>query len=281
MTIELSGNCLVCNTALEGPLSLVYRAAGIHRSQSNPNLCNRCNAHLEDGRIIEMTVLFADLSSFTEMTNVLGIETVYQIVDEFLKMASDILVRHDGFIDKYIGDEVMALFNAPIKRPDHSRQAVEAGLEIQAMMPGLAEKFGHDLKARVAVASGFARVGSLGSSSRANFTAIGDAVNLAARLESHAASGDILVHGNVYDQIAKEYPYSPAESFELKGFDRPVLAHRMGPAAVQNYRRKAQVEHVEERRQQGVSIGSVLLAILGAPCAVGAVFSPQIGRASC
>src|SRR5919106_6381312 len=82
-TPPLAANCLVCGIPLVGSTAVFLRWRGIRRSPRNPNCCTRCGAHLEDGRLVEMTVVFADLSSFTEMTGRLGATTTYSVVDEF------------------------------------------------------------------------------------------------------------------------------------------------------------------------------------------------------
>src|SRR3954453_6699526 len=110
----LAAQCGICGTVLSGPLSHVFRAAGIKRSPRNPNICSRCDTHVEEGVLVEGTVLFGDLSSFTELTQELGSERTHEVVDAFLRAASEIITRHGGFIDKYTGDAVMALFNVPI-----------------------------------------------------------------------------------------------------------------------------------------------------------------------
>jgi adenylate cyclase len=132
---------------------------------------------------VEMTVVFADLSSFTEMTGRLGATTTYSVVDEFLRLASTTLMSHGAFIDKYIGDAVMALFNVPMKRADHAAAAVAASAKLQELLPELSGRLEMPLHASIGVASGFARVGRLGSDDIKDYTAIGDAVNQAARLQ--------------------------------------------------------------------------------------------------
>ena len=140
---------------------------------------------------MEMTVVFADLSSFTEMTGRLGATTTYSVVDEFLRLASTTLMSHGAFIDKYIGDAVMALFNVPIKRADHAAAAVAASAKLQELLPGLSERLGVPLRASIGIASGFARVGRLGSDDIKDYTAIGDVVNQAARLQAQAGATEI------------------------------------------------------------------------------------------
>ena len=135
---------------------------------------------------MEITVVFADLSSFTEMTGRLGATATYSVVDEFLRLASTTLINHGAFIDKYIGDAVMALFNIPIKRADHAAAAVAASAKLQELLPELSERLGVLLHASIGIASGFARVGRLGSDDIKDYTAIGDVVNQAARLQAQA-----------------------------------------------------------------------------------------------
>src|SRR5919199_5136936 len=89
-----SPECVICGTALAGPLGYLFRLVGVSRSSRNPNLCNRCNTHVEEGRVVEITVLFADLSSFTELTRRLGPERTHAVVDAFLKSATFALVKH-------------------------------------------------------------------------------------------------------------------------------------------------------------------------------------------
>ncbi|HNR00325.1 MAG TPA: adenylate/guanylate cyclase domain-containing protein, partial [Trueperaceae bacterium] len=224
--------CVICGTSLAGPLGFLFRLVGIRRSTRNPNLCSRCNAHVEEGRVVELTVLFADLSSFTELTQQLGPQQTHAVVDAFLKTATYVLVRHGAFIDKYVGDAVMAFFNAPIRYPDHAARATAAALEIQAELPALGERFGLDLRASIGVASGFAHVGRLGSGDGKDYTAIGDVVNLAARLQSAAGAGEVVVDAPVFAQVADQFPAVVAERIPLKGFAAPVDAHRLGNAEV-------------------------------------------------
>lgn len=79
---------LVCGTVLSGAMSVVFRTVGIKRSSRNPNICTRCSTHIEEGRLAEITVLFADLSSFTELTHDLGAERTHEVVDAFLGLAN-------------------------------------------------------------------------------------------------------------------------------------------------------------------------------------------------
>jgi adenylate cyclase len=272
---SVAPECVICGTALAGPLGYLFRLVGINRSARNPNLCNRCNTHVEEGRVVELTVLFADLSGFTAMTRQLGPERTHEVVDAFLKTATYALVRHGAFIDKYVGDAVMAFFNAPIRYEDHGARAVAAALEIEAEMPALTERFGIDLRAAIGVASGWAHVGRLGSGEGKDYTAIGDVVNLAARLEGQAHGGEVVVDEPVYRQVADRYPDVAPEQVDLKGFGEPVEAYRFGAAESHAARSAPRQVGIGERApKRGISVGAVLFAILGAPCAAVALVGP-------
>jgi adenylate cyclase len=272
MAQKLTEACLVCSTTLEGPLGWMYQLFGITRSSRNPNVCNRCDAHLQEGKVIEMSVIFADLTGFTEMTNRLGPERSYEVVDSFFKMANEVLVKHDAFIDKYIGDAVMAIFNAPIQNKEHSREATAAALGIQQGLKLVANDLNLDLQARVGVASGYARVGRIGSNDRKDYTAIGDVVNLASRLEAFAQPGEIMLDERVFERVADDYPEATPEELNVRGFAQPVAAYRIGKAYQENVIPSLPPDPLA--RRQAVSLGAVLFAILGAPCALTVAVSP-------
>jgi class 3 adenylate cyclase len=220
--------------------------------------------------MIEITVLFADLSSFTELTQELGAEKTHQVVDAFLRMATDVLVQHGAFIDKYVGDAVMALFNVPIQSEDHARRAVAAAMELVSRLKILGASFELQLKASVGVATGFARVGRLGSDDSKDYTAIGDVVNLAARLQSKAGAGEILMSEESYLKHRDDFPDAQPESATLKGFREPVRAYRLHG----NNTSVLISDSLESSAQTRASIGAIVFGILGAPCAVATLIGP-------
>jgi adenylate cyclase len=261
-TPPLATNCVVCGVPLVGLAAVFLRWRGIRRSPRNLNCCTQCGGHLEEGRLVEMTVVFADLSSFTEMTGRLGATTTYSVVDEFLRLASSTLISQGAFIDKYIGDAVMALFNVPIKRADHAAAAVAAAAKIQELLPELSGRLGVPLQASIGIASGFARVGRLGSDDIKDYTAIGDAVNQAARLQAQAGPNEILVSQEVYREIASAYPGIPAETLVLKGFPQSTVAYRLNgkPRFV-----LSDTSWMPEDRP-AMNWSAVMLAFLGSGC---------------
>ncbi len=264
--------CVVCGTTLGGPLGWLFHLFGIKRCSRNPNVCTRCDAHLQDGRIIELSVLFADLTGFTEMTNPLGPDRTYKVLDSYFKMANEILVRNEAFIDKYIGDAVMAFFNAPIQNSDHARKAASAAIGIQNGLKTLSQDLNLDLRARVGVASGYARVGMIGSTDRKDYTAIGDAVNLAARLETFANPGEIMIDEHAFAKLSMDYPELQSETLSVRGFVEPIQAYRIGKTGQTVNILPPQVDSFTQRRN--VSLGTALFAIFGAPCAAITILSP-------
>jgi len=255
---------------LSGILGVIYRTFGIRRSPRNPNICTRCSTHVEEGKLAEITVLFADLSSFTELTHDLGAEKTHEVVDTFLRMATEVLVKHGAFIDKYVGDAVMALFNVPIRYDDHARRAVTAATELGSALKALGSRLELSLEASIGIATGFARVGRVGSDDNKDYTAIGDVVNLAARLQGKAGAGEILISEESRFKHPEDFVEAVSEQVVLKGFRDPVTAYRLHGDATNPL-----VNDLPEATgKQTTSLGAIIFGILGAPCAVATLIGP-------
>src|SRR6185503_19290072 len=191
-------------------------------------------------------------------------------VDAFLRMASDVLVKHGAFIDKYVGDAVMALFNVPIRQDDHARRAIIAATELGAGLKSLGARLALPLKVSVGIATGHARVGRLGSDDNKDFTAIGDVVNLAARLQGKASAGEILVDQESYARHAGDFPGAKEEQVVLKGFRAPATAYRLhGDRAAPLVN-----DETATRDNPSISLGAIVFGILGAPCAIATLIGP-------
>ena len=267
---HLASQCAVCGTMLAGSISVFYRCLGIGRSSRNPNICTRCSTHVIEGRLVEVSVLFADLSSFTALTQNLGAERTHEVVDAYLRMATEILVRHGAFIDKYVGDAVMALFSIPVRQDDHAQRAIAAAIEVNAALKTLGARFNLPLQASTGIATGFARVGRLGSDHAKDYTAIGDVVNLSARLQSKAGAGEILVNDECYRLAHDAYPDARLEEATLKGFRDPVRAYRLQQSGGPPLRDDA----MDSKASEKISVGAIIFGILGAPCAVLTLIGP-------
>lgn len=154
-------------------------------------------------------------------------EKIAPMVQEFYRISSDIIIGHNGMVDKFMGDACMALFNVPIKYEDHVAQAVMAGTEIQLALPKINARFGDEtvLQVGVGITTGFALVGLMGSRNPSDYTAIGDVVNVASRLQGQAAPGEIIVTEEAYEAVRSAFPNAKRQQYELKGISEPVVGY--------------------------------------------------------
>lgn len=176
------------------------------------------------GSVVEVTVLFADLKGFTSFSErVADPKAVVDLLNRYLSVAVPVVRGQGGTVDKFVGDALMALFNTPMLQPDHALRAARAALEMQAAVTGL----GQDLSFRIGINTGPALVGNIGSEDLRNFTAIGDAVNVASRLESLASPGQVVVGETTAALIRHVAELEPLGSLEVKGRVEPVNAFRL------------------------------------------------------
>jgi class 3 adenylate cyclase len=179
-----------------------------------------------EGERKQVTVLFADVAGFTSISEKLDPEKVHQVMDGCFKILMDEIHRHEGTINQFTGDGVMALFGAPAAIEDHAGNACQAALAIQkAMKPysgELQKKYGCDFRIRIGLNSGPVVVGSIGDDLRMDYTAIGDTTNLAARMESIAVPGTIMVSHDTYRRVARQFEFKPLGRTPVKGKEHPV-----------------------------------------------------------
>lgn len=174
-----------------------------------------------------MTVLFADCRDYTSLTRELGVEKVAPVMEEFFRASSDIVVAHDGIVDKFLGDAVMAFFNVPIKRANHVARAVAASTEMQLAVPSINNRLGSEkiLRVGVGIATGLAFVTNQGSTSCKDYTVVGDTVNIASRLQGQAAPGEIVVTEEAYQMVRSAFPNAKRKEYELKGINEAVVGY--------------------------------------------------------
>ncbi|MBI2868066.1 MAG: adenylate/guanylate cyclase domain-containing protein [Chloroflexi bacterium] len=175
---------------------------------------------------LPITVLFADVRGFTGLAERQDPHVTVDLLNKYFAAAFPVLLRHDGCIDKLLGDSIMAVFGAPIARNDHARQAVRAAIELQEALGGMPGLEG-PLRIGVGVHSGTAVVANIGDAHVRDFTAIGDTVNVAARLQSLAQPGEVLVTSPVYEQVAQDFPGAPDRQVKLEGRTEPVTVYRL------------------------------------------------------
>jgi adenylate cyclase len=173
------------------------------------------------GRRRRMTVLFSDIRGFTAFSETHEPEQVVEMLNHYLQVQSDIVVKHGGDIDKFVGDELMARFEGP----DMEARAIRCAVEMAAAVAALSRKEGaHDIGIGVGVNAGDVVFGAMGSEQRTDFTVIGDAVNLGARLCSAARSGQVLVTGAVraIAQDMKDVRFTELDPIKVKGKQDPI-----------------------------------------------------------
>jgi class 3 adenylate cyclase/tetratricopeptide (TPR) repeat protein len=155
-----------------------------------------------------ITVLFLDVANFTGMSEALDPEEVHEIMDGTFKILMDEIHKYEGNINQFTGDGVMALFGAPLAHEDHAQRACYASLSIQNALKAYAkkivERYGVDFKARIGLNSGSVVVGAIGDDLRMDYTAKGDTTNLAARMESMAEPGSVLLTAST-QRLVKDY----------------------------------------------------------------------------
>ncbi|HMA85864.1 MAG TPA: adenylate/guanylate cyclase domain-containing protein [Desulfosalsimonadaceae bacterium] len=172
-----------------------------------------------------VTVLFADVADYTALSEKLDPEEVHQIMDGCFKILMDEIHKYEGTINQFTGDGVMALFGAPVAHEDHAQRACHAALSIQKALGAYGEKVkkdcGINFRMRIGINSGPVIVGAIGDDLRMDYTAIGDTTNLAARMESTAEPGAILVSGNTHKIACEFFEFKPLGQIELKGKAQP------------------------------------------------------------
>ncbi len=175
----------------------------------------------------QVTVLFADIAAFTKISERLGAEAMHQVLNRFFESADRIVEDFGGTIDKHIGDNVMAVFGAPIAHHNDAERAVRAALAIHEAARAIRLPAGDGLRLHIGIASGLVVAGGTGSDSHREYTVIGDSVNLAARLQGLAGPGETLISEALYREVSGRFRAVALGPQALKGIDRPVAIWRV------------------------------------------------------
>jgi adenylate cyclase len=179
----------------------------------------------------EVTVLFCDVRGFTPLSERLSPEEVVLLLNDFYNLMIETTFKHDGTLDKFLGDAVMAVFGAPLAHPDHSARAIRTALAMQEGIVGLNERRARDGKEPIAVgigvSAGEAVAGTVGTEDRMEYTVIGDSVNLAARLESNAKPGQILISHRTYERVRDLVDARPLGRIRVKGKEEEVEVYEV------------------------------------------------------
>ena len=192
-----------------------------------------------------ITVFFSDLRGFTTLSERMEPEVVAEMLKEYLTEMTEVVFRHGGTVDKYIGDCVMAIWNAPFEDPNHAVNAVRTALDFQEKTLTVSaqweEKLGGKIRNGVGINTGEAVVGTMGSRQRLEYTAIGDTVNLAARLESITKEYNtaIIISENTYEYVKGQFMTRELGAVTVKGKARPVKIYAVLPTDIRRHPRAA------------------------------------------
>ncbi len=193
-TVPSAPRCKMCNSPFGNPGGPLLKVIGKGPWPGNPKYCGGCFKDLyrnRQGAEFECSLLFADIRGSTALAESMGASDFRLLLDRFYATATRALVEHDAIVDKYVGDEVIGIFIPALTEGNHASQAIEAGLE-------LLRATGHDTDAAwaptgIGINTGVAFVGVVGTAEHLEFTALGDNVNITARLASAAGRGEMLV----------------------------------------------------------------------------------------
>jgi adenylate cyclase len=181
------------------------------------------------GERLVLTVLFSDMRGSTSLSERTDPELSVGFINDYLGRMTEVILSHEGTLDKFVGDEVVALFGAPVPQPDHALRAVRVGLEMQAAHQVVMD----DWRARdiepapigIGIATGELTVGEMGCPQRTDYTAIGRAANLGSRICGVAQAGQVLISQATYDLIHDRVEATPITGLRLKGVDHDVTAY--------------------------------------------------------
>jgi adenylate cyclase len=183
------------------------------------------------GERMLLTILYADIRGSTQLAENTEPELLVGFINHYLGQMTDVILSHQGTLDKFVGDEVMALFGAPFPQEDHARRAVQVGLDMQeahrTVMEIWQERGVAAAPIGVGIATGEVIVGEMGCPQRADYTAIGRAANLGARICGAAKAGQVLISQATYDLVHDQVEATPIPNLKFKGVERNVTVYHI------------------------------------------------------
>lgn len=179
----------------------------------------------------KLTFMFTDIRGFTDLSDSLEPEETTTILNDYLSEMTKIIFEHGGTIDKFLGDGIMLFFGDPIPQDDHALRAVRCAQAMNKRLEELQKKWfpagGRELQIGTGINSGYATVGNFGSADRMEYTAIGNQVNLAARLQTLAEAREIVTSSSTYGLVKEQVQAEEKGTFDIKGFARPIQVWRL------------------------------------------------------
>lgn len=231
--IPADPRCRMCASPFKGPGAPLMRLIGKRPSASNPNWCNSCFTFMSKhhgGAEIEGAMLFADIRGSTALAEAMTPSEYHALLDRFFTTATNIVFKYDGFVDKFVGDELVALFFPLLSGERFVERSVAAATEL-LRATGHADPEGPWAPVGVGVHSGRAWFGVVGDSGHNELTAVGDTVNVAARLGAAAGTGEVVVSVDAATAAGLD-PDLERRTLDLKGksLGTDVVSVRIGPS---------------------------------------------------
>jgi adenylate cyclase len=225
--IPSAPRCKLCAAPFAGVGGLVFGRAGYRQSPGNPALCTHCITELRKRQLtgveIPITLLFSDIRGSTAIGERMRPADFHTFLDRFYRLASDSIVAHDGIVDKIVGDEVIGLFFGGISGPRHAAAAVAAAIDLAKEAAGANATTSMSIPVGTAVHTGEAFVGATGLGATVDdFTALGDAVNITARLASAAAAGEVIVSVAAAEAANMATEQLERRTVEIRGRTEPT-----------------------------------------------------------
>jgi adenylate cyclase len=177
----------------------------------------------------EVSVFFADIRGFTRISEQLSPEALMQMLNSYLSVIADAVVQHDGIVNKFVGDNIMAVWNAPQSQPDHALLAVKAAWEAQQKLAELRQRDNRPLPVQfgIGINTGVAVAGNVGSAGRSEYTVIGDSVNIASRICSSTPGDEVWIGAETYNQTKDYIETEKLEPQSVKGKAAPITLYRV------------------------------------------------------
>ncbi len=180
----------------------------------------------------EVTILFADIRSFTNISESMSAENIVSMLNIYFSAMVDVIFRNNGILDKFIGDEIMAVFGPPfLENTFPCQNAVKTAIEMQNVTKKMMESRKHlgkeTFEIGIGINTGEVILGNVGSKNRMDYTVIGDAVNTASRFQTVAKAGEIIIGANTYEKIKNQFNFKKPEKIRLKNKKKPVIYYKV------------------------------------------------------
>src|SRR2546423_13199068 len=220
--------CKFCNAPYGGPLAMPFRILGYRPSNKTPHVCARCLEWApEGGAIVPVSILFADVRNYTNLTRTLSPGEVPKLLNRFYDAASRVLLQHEGVLGQIAGDQVMGLFVPGLSGGDFPRKAVAAAVGLLEAA-GYREPGGAWIEIGLGISTGEEFCGNVGGGGFKDFTAVGEVTNTAARLTARASAGEAIVDASTR-AAAADVSFNNGDVVTLEGRTAPVQTYRLSP----------------------------------------------------